>query len=141
MGCSVLRRKLHNHPAPQDVVLSAMHETGSTPLSTGLIREDIHDPANELRRIPLPRTWVNKGGKRPQFLTGTDRPHPRCTPTDESLYALCIRRSAYAVRHTLAYFDVPRDTKPPQNRPHGIQKSLLEMVTWQRAWPSLPDSL
>jgi hypothetical protein len=62
MGCSVLRTKLHNHPVPQDMVLTAMHETGSMPLSTGLIREDIHDPECELWKIPLPRTPLNKGG-------------------------------------------------------------------------------
>jgi len=44
--------------------LSAMHETGSMPLSTGLIREDIHDSESELLRIPIPRTPVNKGKRK-----------------------------------------------------------------------------
>jgi hypothetical protein len=39
-------------------------------LSTGPIREDIHDPESELPRIPFPRTSVNKARGRP------DRPGP-----------------------------------------------------------------
>jgi hypothetical protein len=30
--------------------------------------EDMHDPANELLRIPLLRTWVNKGKKKDNVL-------------------------------------------------------------------------
>jgi hypothetical protein len=60
IGCSILRAKLHNHPVPQDVVLAALHESGSMPLSTGLIREDIYDPESELWRIPLLGNPVNK---------------------------------------------------------------------------------
>jgi hypothetical protein len=42
-------------------------------LSTGLRREDIHDPLSELRRIPLLRGWVNKGKKK---IAEVARPRP-----------------------------------------------------------------
>jgi len=32
---------------------------------------DMHDPANELRRIDLPRRWVNKGTRKGRGCSGT----------------------------------------------------------------------
>src|SRR5215203_392559 len=46
----------------------------------------------------------------------------------------------HIVRHTPAYFDVPRDTKPPNNS-HMAYKRASKIAAWQRAWPSPPDSL
>jgi hypothetical protein len=50
---SSLRTRLHNHPAPQDVVLSPVHETGCKPHIPTLIDLDIHDPESGLPRILL----------------------------------------------------------------------------------------
>jgi hypothetical protein len=66
---SSLSTRLHNHPAPQDVVLSSMHETGGKPHFPTLIDLDILDPESGLPRIPLPGTSVNKGRKKEHRLT------------------------------------------------------------------------
>jgi hypothetical protein len=50
----------HNHPASQNVVLTHIHETSGKLHSPTLIDQDMHDPATELRRIPLLGTSVNK---------------------------------------------------------------------------------
>jgi hypothetical protein len=41
-------------------VLTHIHETSGKLHSPTLIDQDMHDPASGLRRIPLPRSWVNK---------------------------------------------------------------------------------
>jgi hypothetical protein len=48
------------YPDPLHLVLSPMHRGGAMPLSPTLIDLDIQDPGSELRRIPLPRRWVNR---------------------------------------------------------------------------------
>jgi len=58
---SALRTMAHNHPASQDVGLTAMQETSGKPNSPTLMDLDIQDRGYHLRRIPLLRTTVNKG--------------------------------------------------------------------------------
>jgi hypothetical protein len=52
------------HAAPRDAVLPSMRKTGAK----GRVRHQMigamQDPANGFRRIPLPRTSVNKGAVR-----------------------------------------------------------------------------
>jgi hypothetical protein len=60
-------------PAPQDVVTAPLIETPAKRLSSGPKEGDIQDRASELRRIPLPRTPVNKGTKKGR---GCSRPRP-----------------------------------------------------------------
>ena len=50
---SSLRTRLHNHLAPQDVVLSRMRETGGKPHIVTLIDLDLHDPESGLLKIPF----------------------------------------------------------------------------------------
>jgi hypothetical protein len=50
---STLRTRLHNHSAPQDVVLSPMHETGLKPHIPTLVDLDLHDPESGILRILL----------------------------------------------------------------------------------------
>jgi hypothetical protein len=59
-----LCKPAHIYPAPQDVVTAPLIETPVKQLSSGPIEEDIQDPASELRRIPIPRTPVNRGRAR-----------------------------------------------------------------------------
>ena len=54
----------HNHPASQDVVMTSIQETSGKPHSPTLMDLDIQDRGYQLRRIPLPRTLVNKGRKK-----------------------------------------------------------------------------
>jgi len=61
---STLRTMAHNHSASQDVVLTAIQQSSGKPQSPTLMDLDIQDRGYQLRRIPLPRTWVNKGEKR-----------------------------------------------------------------------------
>jgi hypothetical protein len=57
---STLRTMAHNHSASQDVVLTPIQETSGKPQSPTLMDLDIQDRGYHLRRIPLPRTPVNK---------------------------------------------------------------------------------
>ena len=57
---SALRTMAHNHPASQDVVMTSIQETSGKPHSPTLMDLDIQDRGYQLRRIPLPRTSVNK---------------------------------------------------------------------------------
>jgi hypothetical protein len=57
---STLRTMAHNHSASQDVGLSAIQQTSGKPHSPTLMDLDIQDRGYQLRRIPLPRTPVNK---------------------------------------------------------------------------------
>jgi hypothetical protein len=56
-----LRTMAHNHPASQDVGLTPVQETSGKPHSLTLMDLDIQDRGYHLRRIPLPRTPVNRG--------------------------------------------------------------------------------
>ena len=56
---STQRMMAHNHPASQDVGLTAIQETSGKSHSPTLMDLDIQDRGYHLRRIPLPRIWVN----------------------------------------------------------------------------------
>src|SRR5215208_2078097 len=57
-GSSIL---LHVYPAPQHVVSTYAACVASEALLAALRGRSMQDPAYELRRIPLPRTPVNRG--------------------------------------------------------------------------------
>jgi hypothetical protein len=59
-----LRTRAHNHSATQDVGLTPIQETSGKPHSLTFMDQDIQDRGYHLLRIPLPRTWVNKGKKK-----------------------------------------------------------------------------
>src|SRR5215211_795268 len=52
---------VHLYP-PQDVVLTSMLHATVAGYIRILLPASMQDPANELRRIPIPRTWVNSVG-------------------------------------------------------------------------------
>jgi hypothetical protein len=54
------QRSAYNHPPPQHVVSSRAARRPSGALYAHLRWQSMQDPANELRRIPLPRTPVHK---------------------------------------------------------------------------------
>src|SRR5215213_2322883 len=60
---------------PQHVDPSRVASVASEAILATLGGRPIHDPANELRRIPLPRTPVNRGNKK---VRGPRRPQPFC---------------------------------------------------------------
>ena len=59
-GPRLTTRSLHPYSVPQDVAM-ALPTIGRLFVSFGPVRaQPLHDPANELRRTPLPRTPVNR---------------------------------------------------------------------------------
>jgi hypothetical protein len=55
---------LHIYVAPQHLVVTSIHRAGPTARFRGLRTRAMQHPAFRLRRIPLPRTWVNKGKRK-----------------------------------------------------------------------------
>jgi hypothetical protein len=53
----------HLYPVPQHVVLTRMLRTGVGPIPPARWAKTIQDRESELPRIPIPRTWVNKGNE------------------------------------------------------------------------------
>jgi hypothetical protein len=56
-----LTRKAHIYPGPQHVVLTRMRRAGKRERNPARLARTIQDPASELPRILIPRTWVNRG--------------------------------------------------------------------------------
>ena len=56
-------RKLQDYPAPQHVVLTRMRRAGRQGGIPARLARTILDVESELPRIPVPRSWVNKGVK------------------------------------------------------------------------------
>jgi hypothetical protein len=77
---SAQRMMAHNHPASQDVGLTAIQETSGKSHSPTLMDLDIQDRGYHLRRISLPRTRVNRARERAETAKS---PGPSSHATEE----------------------------------------------------------
>ena len=83
------RIKLHLYPAPQDVVGARRKQRGCRSVLSGNSAEAMQESGYGLRRIPLPRTWVNKG------------PRPPPTGPGRTFRAVGCKVGAYPVQATI----------------------------------------